>query len=386
MTDPDNQDARVIAMMRLSGARFNSNGMPADALVEIAAFEDILRSLVRLYWHDRNPGRKRIPKGYDNEITLRLTAIDEGSAMPVLEYDSTLLADNLFGPYEITGDYSRAIEAIENFINYGYADKGQIPTDIRRLPANKIKKFGQTMRKGEAIQVSASRPASWDTVTRYTPEARSNALVNLVGNFTQQVTVEGQVIDFNVSVGKLVVRDREHKGDIAVPYLESGLTVSIDSVRQLFECEAEGVGEFNANGRLMKLVSVTSLNVIDVTEDARVARASLDALADLEEGWVDGESGEPVTEAVIERGRAVIDAMISLSNITRVVVPTEEGGMSFFWPEAENQLSIEIEPSGALYIHATDLSAGTYVDGKISAEVVDLVEALDPWLVEVTDG
>lgn len=382
MTEPSDQDARVIAAMRLSGARFNPEGMPADSLVEVAAFEDILRSLVRLYWFDRHPGRKRMPKGYDNEITLRLTAIGEGSAVPVLEYASTLRADDMFGPYEIKQDYERAVSAVGDFITYGFTDKGQIPADIRRLPANKVKKFGQTMQKGEAIQVSATEPAEWDSVTCYTPAARSHALVGLLGSFTQRVTVEGQVIDFNVATGRLIVRDRDRKGDIPVPYLESGVNVSIDSARQLFECQAEGIGEFNADGRLTRLASVSSLNVIDVTEDARVARVSLDALIDLAEGWVDGESGEPISASVIERGRAVIDAMIALSNITRTVSPTEEGGVTFFWPEAENQLSIEVGPGGALYIHTTDLSAGTFTDGKISADVDDLADALDSWLAE----
>ncbi|MEV0360302.1 hypothetical protein AB0H71_30030 [Nocardia sp. NPDC050697] len=387
MTGPTpDADSRTIAVMRLSGARFNSDGMPADALVEIAAFEDILRSLVRLYWHDRHPGRKRMPKGYDDEITLRLTAIGDGSAVPVLEHDSTLRANDLFGPYEIKQDFARAIDTLEQFVNYGYSDKGRIPTDIRRLPSNKMKKFGQTIRKGEAIQVAATVPDSWDTITRYTPDARRNALVTLIGNFTRPVTVEGQVIDFNVSTGRLVVRDREHKGDIPIPYLESGLSASIDSAKQLFECVAEGVGEFNADGRLIKLITVISLDVTDVTEDARVVRASLDALADLNDGWVDGESGEAITQAVIERGNAVIDAMIALSNITRTVVPTEDGGVSFFWPDAENQLSIEVEPTCALYVHTTNLAAGTFADDKIAPDVINLVDTLDSWLSEVTDG
>ncbi|NKR69755.1 hypothetical protein GS536_17195 [Rhodococcus hoagii] len=384
MTEPTPDDSRVIAVMRLSGARFNSEGMPADALVEVAAFEDILRSLVRLYWRDRHPDRKRMPNGYDDEITLRLTAIGEGSAVPVLEHDATLRADDLFGPYEIKEDFARAIDALEQFVNYGYSDKGQIPNDIRRLPSNKMKKFGQTIRKGEAIQVAATVPDSWDSVTRFTPDARRNALVTLVGNFTQRVTVEGQVIDFRVSSGSLVVRDREHKADILVPYLESGVRASIDSAKQLFECVAEGVGEFNADGKLTKLTTVTSLDVTDVTEDARVVRAALDALVDLDDGWVDGESGEAISQAVIERGHAVIDTMIALSNITRTVSPTEDGGVSFFWPDAENQLSIEVEPSGALYVHTTDLAAGTFADDKIAPDVVDLVDTLDTWLSEVT--
>lgn len=385
MTESGPEDARVIALIRLSGARFDSVGIPADALAEVAALEDILRSLVRLYWRDRNSGRKRIPKGYDDQITLRLTTIGDGSAIPVLEYDSALDDGDLFGPYELKQDFSRAVGAIEEFVNSGITDSNQIPNDIRRLPANTVKKFGQTIRKDEAIQLAAIRPSSWDSVAQYTPDSRREALVNLIGSFTRRVTIQGKVTEFNVAAGRILVRDREQRRDIPVPYFESGLAVRIDSEFQLFECEAEGVGEFNADGRLTRLVSVDSLYVTEVTEDARAARAKLESLGDLEAGWLDGENGSTISRIVIERGHAVIDAIITHSSITRTISPTDDGGVSFFWPDMENQLSIEVEPSGALYIHTVDLLAGTFSDRRISADILNLVETLDPWLVEVAD-
>ncbi|MEV5832867.1 hypothetical protein [Nocardia sp. NPDC052112] len=376
-------ESRVIAAMRLSGARFNAKGMPAESLVEVAAFEDILRSLVKLYWFDRHPNNKRIPKGYDDRIALRLVQrIGEGSAVPLLEYDLGAGVIDMFAEQELEQEYSRALNTVESFIEYALTGRGEIPADIRRLPANKIKKLGQTMQPGDTIQVAATNAIEWDTVPRYTTSARSNAINSLDVESTRPVTVEGQVVDFHVLSGRLIVRDREHKADIPIPYLASGLTVNIDSDRQLFKCQAEGIGQFNANGRLTKLASVNSLNVIDITEDARIARASLDALADLGEGWVDGESGEKISAFVIERGHAVIEAMITLGNFTRIVFPTEEGGIRFYWPEAENQLTIDVEPNGDLYVHAADLDAGMFDDGKISADVDDLPEALDSWLSE----
>ncbi|MFG1771740.1 hypothetical protein ACGFIX_19375 [Nocardia salmonicida] len=385
MTELDDKDSRVLAAMRLSGSRFDSEGMPADSLVEIAAFEDLLRSLVRLYWFDRNPHRRRLPKGYNDEITLRLTGIAEGSSIPVLEHDSVLEADNIFGPYEIKQDYARAIGEVGKFITHASTNQGEIPSDIRRLPANKVKRFGQTMQPGDAIQVASTDTVEWEKVTRYTPTARSHALVSLVGAFTQLVTIEGQVIDFNVAAGRMVVRDRIHRGEITIPYLDSGVVASIAADPQLFEYQAEGIGEFNADGRLLRLASVRSLTVNDVTEDARNVRGSLEALADLDEGWVDGESGQPIAPSVIRRGQVLIDAMLALKNITRTVAPTEEGGVSFYWPEAENQLSIEIEPSGALYIHTTNLRAGTFSEGKVPPDAEDLIAILDSWLTEAAD-
>lgn len=77
--------------------------------------------------------------------------------------------------------------------------------------------------------------------------------------------------------------------------------------------------------------------------------------------------------------------MISLGNFTRTIFPTEEGGIRFYWPEAENQLTIDVEPSGSLYVHAADVEAGTFDEATISADNPDLPSALDSWLSEVDE-
>ncbi|RMB75641.1 hypothetical protein AYK61_02570 [Rhodococcus sp. SBT000017] len=377
----DSEQSRVIAAMRLSGSRFHAKGMPAESLVEVAALEDILRSLVRLYWRDRHPNSKRIPNNYDDRIALRLVEkIGDGSAVPLLEYDLDPGLADLFAEDELKQDYSRALLTVEAFIEYALSGEGQIPADIRRIEANKVKKLGQTMDRGDTIQVAATNRVDWESVSRYTPSTRTTAIEGLDVETKRAVVVEGRVVDFHVMSGRLIVRDREHKRDVAVPYYGTEVSVSIDPAQQLFKCHAEGIGDFNADGRLTKLASVTTLAVVNVTEDARLAREALTALADLDEGWMDGEAGEPISDSVIQRGQMVIESMLALGNLTSTVFPTEEGGIRFYWSGNENQLSIEVEPDGAIYVHTADTDAGTFNDETIPAEVSELTDALDSWL------
>ncbi|WP_109523550.1 hypothetical protein [Nocardia aurea] len=379
----DDSESRIIAAMRLSGQRFKSNGMPADSLAEVAALEDILRTLVRQFWLDRNPSRQRVPAGYDSEITLRLTRIGEGSSVPVLEHDRELGKDELFREGEVKDDYARALDIVGQFIEYAETGSGSIPPEMRSVPSAKIKKFGQTLHRDDAIQIAHTDQIEWKTVIRYTPATRAHALGQLLGVYTEQVTVEGRVTKFDTERGRLTVRDRERGNEVVVPYLHTGVNANIGSdEEQHFECVAEGIGEFKANGRLVRLESISSLDLNDVTEDARAVRQLLNDLADLEEGWIDGDSGEPISPEVIERGHAVVLAMIELGNITRVVSPTEEGGVRFYWHETENQLSIEVEPSRALYIHTADLSAGTFADARVPPDADDLTDRLNSWLAE----
>jgi type I restriction enzyme, R subunit len=122
-----------------------------------------------------------------------------------------------------------------------------------------------------------------------------------------------------------------------------------------------------------------------ILEDARIARMVLGALASLEEGWVDGDTGEAISIEVISRGAQVIDVMEDLGNVTRSVFPTEPGGVRFYWPNTENQLTIEVEPTGALYIHTADVAAGTFQDEAVPKDA-DLTERLATWLVEQGDA
>ncbi|MFD4181980.1 hypothetical protein, partial [Rhodococcus sp. NPDC058514] len=103
-------------------------------------------------------------------------------------------------------------------------------------------------------------------------------------------------------------------------------------------------------------------------------------LAFLEEGWLDGEAGQAISTQVINRSVEVIDAMTNLGNVTRSVFPTEEGGVRFYWPDTENQLSIEVEPSCALYVHTADVAAGTFQDAAVP-ENADLTDRLATWLI-----
>ncbi len=115
-------------------------------------------------------------------------------------------------------------------------------------------------------------------------------------------------------------------------------------------------------------------------------RAALDTLAEIPRGWIDGQHGETPTAAVIVRGRAVIDAMDLLGNVTDTVFPTEDGGVRFYWPDTDDELTVDVEPSGALYVHTVDVEAATFRDSTIPADVTDLRAALAPWLQAVSHG
>lgn len=108
-------------------------------------------------------------------------------------------------------------------------------------------------------------------------------------------------------------------------------------------------------------------------------RTTLNELASLPAGWLGGEAGHTISERAIDRGGDVIDTMTPSWRSTATVFPTEHGGVQFYWPHTPNQLSIEVEPSGALYIHACGTRTA-FRSAVIPADTA-LTDQLAAWFV-----
>ena len=75
--------------LRLSGGRFDEAsvgtvGFPLEAIAELARYERLLIKVARELWRKENPHRTRAPKGFDEQLRLRLTTVTEGCVTPVL--------------------------------------------------------------------------------------------------------------------------------------------------------------------------------------------------------------------------------------------------------------------------------------------------------------
>ncbi|UGT53960.1 type I restriction endonuclease subunit R [Nocardia asteroides] len=208
-------------------------------------------------------------------------------------------------------------------------------------------------------------------------------LVNQTKVNSKKQFMESQ--DFQAAVTEAVIDNQEAHNTMADYFFSDGPGINaviLALADAFYETAIDQPTKPAATGELPVQVDVRSGP--DQVEGAH-ARMALGELAFLEEGWVDGDSGESISTAVLSRGAQVIDVMEVLGNVTRSVFPTEQGGVRFYWPDAENQLTIEVEPSGALYIHTADVAAGTFRDESVPKDA-DLTERLATWLVEEDDN
>ena len=102
-------------------------------------------------------------------------------------------------------------------------------------------------------------------------------------------------------------------------------------------------------------------------------------LRKLDDGWLDGEYGDHITESALTRAEEAVNVMQDCGNVAGSVFPIEDGGISFAWNN-ETKLTVDVQPDGSVYVHRADVEVGTCEDETIPADG-DLTRALARWLV-----
>ena len=73
---------------RLTGARFEGGAIPLDMLNELPALGEMIVAVAKWRYFQDHPDRKRTPRGFAESASLRLTGVEEGSAIPVIDLAS----------------------------------------------------------------------------------------------------------------------------------------------------------------------------------------------------------------------------------------------------------------------------------------------------------
>ena len=189
------------------GGRFDDHGVDVDVLPDLIAYKKILVETAKEIWRRKNPSRRRLPKNFDETLSLKFYEIRAGSAgvplMREMQSEQTKLAfdrDELDEAVELLDD---AIEAI--------AEDKPLP---EALPKNVIPLFGdygKTLRDDESFELKIprrKRPACYSVQARerfvklaesayedlvdYTGEIRAADLDR--GNFTLKLDDGAKVI------------------------------------------------------------------------------------------------------------------------------------------------------------------------------------------------
>ena len=141
----------------LTGARFEGHAIPLEFLKDLAALEEMIVAFAKAEFLKDHPDRQRVPSGFAKGIELKLTGMEEGSAVPVISLDIgpdpelSRQVQTYSDRHDAIIYFERAREALVAVIRA--AEQSQSLTDY--LPEKTLRyfgKFGRSLRDDEAVE------------------------------------------------------------------------------------------------------------------------------------------------------------------------------------------------------------------------------------------
>ena len=340
--------------MRYVGARFDKRRLPLDVLPDLSAFRDLLVSYVKAEWRAVHINRERLPKGFEKSIAFDLVSIEDGSAVPKLEWDreaAQLLLPDFKDELEILVEksYSKVLSLIES------ASGSQDSVELTSENIRALNRFGSSLLPGEKIEFPGRLGADGNVV--YLDTERRKRLITR-GRDSYQTRFEdvgkllGSEIDTQGISGWIMVNTVEH-GTIRIP-------VSPERVRDDFDGNIEAdvqfrlMVELDNNDAFRSVVEVFDVDVIDAEVVANLAhcRNRIADLRSLQDGWHDGSGKAPTAAAAATASRLLGRKPRMAGNYS--IFPTDAGGLLFEFVRSGWDYAIEIGPEGTLVIYGVE--------------------------------
>ncbi|MGL4422848.1 MAG: hypothetical protein ACRCZF_19430, partial [Gemmataceae bacterium] len=268
---------------RLTGKRFEGGAIPLEFLADFAVLSEMFIEIAKWKYRESNPTRQRVPKGFTHDIALKLTGIEEGSAIPVITLVTTASA-SLF-PTMPQKCFEEARQAIVQAV--GAAEQNRKITDY--LPQKLLgyfDRFGRNLAEGEAIEFVEG---AGHFPVRLTKETRRRLiLASSVDEFTEETSICGSIHEFDqkAMTFQLTMLNDTILSRIPVdePHYDTVLEAS-NGYRTQVRVRVTGVGRFDRNNRLQGMEKVEHVTVLDPLD----IRLRLDELKQLKSGWLDGK-------------------------------------------------------------------------------------------------
>lgn len=336
---------QVFLRPRLVGRRFDEHTLPLDLLKDFAALEEMLVEVAKHQYRLANPDRKRVLKGFTKGLELHLTAVDEGSAVPVI----ALVFSTLF-PSADAAYFEQARDQIVEAI--AAAEHGQTPA----LPPELLRyfdRFGRGLRAGEAMEFDWG--AGWKA--SLTPATRERLLrASQAEHWTQEVTLKGRIPEVDQADHSFEL-ELPDGTKLKAPLLEAHRKTVLDAhyhYRDGMVVAIKGVVERDRADRLKRFESVEHVTALDPLD----IETRLEELARLREGWLDGK-GQALDREALQRLAQAFDQHYASDLPLPYLYPTAEGGVQAEWTLGDWEVSLEIAlPTMVAHYQALKLTTG----------------------------
>lgn len=354
--------------LKYVGARFKRKRLPVDVLPDLPAFRELLVAFAKSEWR-KLEDRKRVPKGFDASLAFDLVAVEEGSAVPVLEWDRENTQAHLPGFTDQIEDVVQS--SFDNVVRlFDGAANGRFPAAMSPEQIRALNKFGSNLRDMERIEFEGTKGSTGEIVY-----LSSDIRKRLIGSLRDRYV--SQISDVGTLLGSVSNPDGE--GHIRVrsdSYGAFDIPIDNETIKLEFDGNIDQPIELNLTVQLdhedtvKGVMDVHSVSLIDeqIAAQLKRCRDRLNQIASLPDGWHDGDGKAPTGEAVSSASR-FLGHRVALCEHYRLY-PTDEGGVLFEMDVKGWDLSIEFAADGKVNIYGIEIGGDRAID-EITYDAVD---------------
>lgn len=320
---------------RMVGDRFNGHSIPLEVLKDLAVLEELIVEVAKWHYKNDHPDRKRTQRGFTDGVSLKLTGVDDGSAVPIISLFVTAIPE-LFPP-ENQECFERARNSIIAAINA--AESGaEITEHLSDSHLAYFDRIGRSLRDGEAIEFDYKNPKC---PARLTKATRRKLILASSGvrEITEEVVLRGAIPEADQrkdSFELLLVGGHRIKAPLESQHYDVVLD-AFNGYRKGVRVSLQGIAKYSRNERLQSIETVEHITILDSTD----VSARLDEFRLLENGWLDGKGSAPSISGL----NWLTDRFETLypdSLPPPYLYPTAEGGIQAEWSVGGHDVSLEI--------------------------------------------
>lgn len=319
---------------RLVGGRFEEHSLPLDVLKDWTAFEELVIEIAKDIYLKENRDRKRTPRGFTDDFSLRLSAVEPGSAIPVLKRHFS--GERL--PFSDLFDRAFAlVQASIMAVNMGQA----VPEEFPREYLGYFNRFGSSLREGERIEWTAPGAAM---PTVYDRTTRKKLVLTGAKSYQTAADLRGWITEVNAEKNSFTIKvigGPKLFGNYPRELAKRVLDALSEFQRDKFQsCKVlvRGQVDYDLNDQPVKVAETQHIELLDPNDVA----TRCEELAQLKDGWLDGEGIAPSKAGLTAFATAWDNAETAALPLPHIY-PTPEGGVQMEWTLGGWEISAEVE-------------------------------------------
>ena len=171
--------------LRYVGTRFEGKRLPVDVLTDLPAFRELIVAFAKSEWRRLNEDRKRVPRGFDASLAFDLVGIEDGSAVPVMEWNRAKTQASLPGFTDQIEDLVHS-SFQKVVVLFDDAASNRFPVAMAPEQIRALNKFGSNLKDNERIEFEGTKNANGNVIY-LSSEIRKRLIGSLRDRYVTQI-------------------------------------------------------------------------------------------------------------------------------------------------------------------------------------------------------